>query len=220
MKQFILGLAIGALVTFSSQHFFSYSDILSSASTDSTAAVTTPACDTKTVVALSSPQEQYTPAASKPSIEKIQTATNDTSSELESLREKVTRYEQLHELEKLAQPGKAEAIAGLARREFEQETIDNSWSSQYQNQLSYFFRSDDQLHDVVPQSIECRSSRCRISIAVASQQHFNQVSNLLIKRITSGDHNGITPKVLVSPEMEQGTLQLYVARDTQVSLIP
>lgn len=223
MKQFIVGLAIGALTVFSIQHYFSHPEIPTSPSVNLIAAVTTASAENKTSPTLIAPsrlQEECTPVASKTIVEKTKPEIAEASKELESLRAQLQMHEQRREFAKLTEPGKAEALVASSRKEFEQEAIDTRWANQYQNQLSNFFRTDDQLNDVVPQSIECRSSRCRISIAVGSQQQFNQVASKLINTITSGKHSDITAKALVSPDMEEGVLQLYVARDQQVNLIP
>ena len=99
---------------------------------------------------------------------------------------------------------------------FANETIDSSWANNYQHELEAFFKNS--FTEVFPQYIECRSNRCKVTIPVADQGKFSQLSQELTQVILN-NKNGIAKKIVIEPTENDGTLNFYLARNDEVNFL-
>lgn len=98
---------------------------------------------------------------------------------------------------------------------FAVEEIDTAWASKNQLQLESFFK--DSFTDIFPQYIECRSTRCRITIPVADQKKMSVLSEKLMQGIFHNE-KGIARNIVIEPNTNDGTLNFYLARNDEVNL--
>jgi hypothetical protein len=105
-------------------------------------------------------------------------------------------------------------IAAL-KTNFASEEVDNSWASTNQHQLETFFK--ESFTDLLPQYIECRSTRCRITVPVADQKKISALSETLMQGIFQNE-KGIAKKIVIEPSTNDGTLNFYLARNDEVNL--
>jgi len=98
---------------------------------------------------------------------------------------------------------------------FAGEVVDNAWASKNQLQLESFFK--DSFTDIYPQYIECRSTRCRITIPVADQKKMSVLSEKLMQGILHNE-KGIARNIVIEPNTNDGTLNFFLARNDEVNL--
>lgn len=108
-----------------------------------------------------------------------------------------------------------DSIAEL-KTNFANEPMDSAWADIHQRELEAFFKKS--LPDVYPQYIECRSKRCKLTIAVADQEKFSELSQELTQSVL-GNKDGIPKKIVIVPSEDDGTLNFYLARDDHVSFL-
>lgn len=105
-------------------------------------------------------------------------------------------------------------IAAL-KTNFASEEVDNSWASMNQRQLETFFK--ESFTDLLPQYIECRSTRCRITVPVPDQKKYSALSETLMQGIFNNE-KGIAKKIVIEQSTNDGTLNFYLARNDEVNL--
>lgn len=110
---------------------------------------------------------------------------------------------------------KDNAITAL-KTSFDNEIIDSSWANIYQHELEDFLKKS--FTDVIPQYIECRSKRCKITVPVSDQQRFSELSQELIQKILN-NKDGISKKIMIEPTENDGTLSFYLTRNDEVSFL-
>ncbi len=108
-----------------------------------------------------------------------------------------------------------DSIAAL-NNSFANEPMDGAWADIHQLELESFFKKS--LPDVYPQYIECRSKRCKLTIAVADQKKFGEISQELTRSVLD-NKDGIPKKIVIAPSENDGTLNFYLARDDDVSFL-
>lgn len=86
-------------------------------------------------------------------------------------------------------------ISTYARNTFEKEPVDSAWASDHQLSLDHFFRTDTELQSIIPQSIECKTSICKISITASEDNERNKISSHLLNALRNNKSN-IPVKVL------------------------
>jgi hypothetical protein len=106
-------------------------------------------------------------------------------------------------------------IAAL-KKNFVNEEVDSSWASMNQRQLETFFK--ESFTDVLPQYIECRSTRCRITVPVSDQKKVAELAQTLMQGIFNNE-KGIAKKIAIEPTANDGTLNFYLARNDEVNLL-
>lgn len=86
-------------------------------------------------------------------------------------------------------------ISTYARNTFEKEPVDPAWASDHQLSLDHFFRTDTELQSIIPQSIECKTSICKISITASEDNERNKISSHILNSLRNNKSN-IPVKVL------------------------
>ncbi|GGY61053.1 hypothetical protein GCM10011613_00500 [Cellvibrio zantedeschiae] len=102
------------------------------------------------------------------------------------------------------------------KNNFANESVDSSWANPYQHQLENFFT--ESFADIHPQYIECRSTRCRITIPASDQKKSSELSQTLTQGIFN-NNAGITKKIFIEPTTNDGTLNFYLARNDNINLL-
>lgn len=99
-------------------------------------------------------------------------------------------------------------------QQFDQEPVTYEWAYQKQDQVLSAFEDSEVLNAVAPQAIECKTRQCKVSIAVASQQQANQLSNTFTRELTTpGSAHNFTSASYFFDE-EQGELVFYLADES------
>lgn len=99
---------------------------------------------------------------------------------------------------------------------FNNEPVDASWATENQRQLESFFKKS--FTNVYPQYIECRSQRCRITIPVFDHKQVSELSQTIMQGIFKNE-DGIAKKIIIEPTTNDGTLNFYLAKNDEVSLL-
>lgn len=131
----------------------------------------------------------------------------------EALAKQASMQEQFQEFNNAFANGR-NPIATL-KTNFASEQVDDSWANTNQRQLESFFK--ESFTDLFPQYIECRSTRCRITLPVADQKKFSELSTTLMQGVFN-NKDGIAKKIVIEPSTHDGTLNFYLARNEDVNL--
>jgi hypothetical protein len=103
-------------------------------------------------------------------------------------------------------------------KKFAAEAVDIEWSYDYAEKIQQLFRSSDDLSRIYPETIQCKTSRCKINIPASSTEQANRISEVFMRAITNTD-SAINSSVLVTAHDDvHGTISLYVARGGDVIL--
>jgi len=105
-----------------------------------------------------------------------------------------------------------------AKSYFEREPVDNLWAPEYQLKLDNFFRHSPSLTELVPQQIDCRSLRCRVSIVAVSPEQSNQFSQIIMDSVLANDA-GISKKLMLEHDNTAGLLNVYLVRADSVNFL-
>ncbi|PUA27336.1 MAG: hypothetical protein B0W54_12145 [Cellvibrio sp. 79] len=101
---------------------------------------------------------------------------------------------------------------------FEAETVDGQWATDYESRLYNLFESDALAGKVVPQSVVCKSRRCQIKVAVADIDQANQTMESFSKALNDNQLAIDKSMVVSAPDLTEGVVSLYVARDGNVKI--
>lgn len=101
---------------------------------------------------------------------------------------------------------------------FETETVDGQWATDYEARLNNLFESDALAGKVVPQSVVCKSKRCQIKVAVADIDQANQTMESFSKALNDNQLSIDKSMVVSAPDLTEGIVNLYVARDASVKI--
>lgn len=94
---------------------------------------------------------------------------------------------------------------------FLHETIDQEWASPYQSNLENLIRNDDLLRNNLPDTIECRSTSCLMSIRYYSAEEREKITEQLLTVIAKNNH-GIHPDTVISPNEYTQSLDIIFKR--------
>jgi hypothetical protein len=100
-------------------------------------------------------------------------------------------------------------ISSYAPDTFKNEPVDSYWASDYQLMLDNYFRNEPELNNLIPQSIECKTSLCKISFAITDAQEQNSVSMQFLS-VLKNNKNKIPVQVLFGNNPE--ALDIYIPR--------
>lgn len=109
-------------------------------------------------------------------------------------------------------------VSKTTRQNFEREPIDSAWASDFQLKLSNYFKNDPAFSEFTTQSIECRTHRCRISIAVTDTQQIHQISQDVLSNILINKEE-IPKKIIFEQDPSQASLNVYLAKNEDQSLV-
>ncbi|HEY8940425.1 MAG TPA: hypothetical protein VIM59_09555 [Cellvibrio sp.] len=101
---------------------------------------------------------------------------------------------------------------------FESETVDGQWATDYESRLYNLFESDALAGKVVPQSVVCKSKRCQIKVAVADIDQVNQTMESFSRALNDNQLALDKSMVVSAPDLTEGIVNLYVARDASVKI--
>lgn len=101
---------------------------------------------------------------------------------------------------------------------FEAETVDGQWAPDYESRLHNLFESDALAGKVVPQSVVCKSRRCQIKVAVVDIDQANQTMESFSKALNDNQLAIDKSMVVSAPDLTEGVVNLYVARDASVKI--
>lgn len=101
---------------------------------------------------------------------------------------------------------------------FEAETVDGQWATDYESRLYNLFESDALAGKVVPQSVVCKSRRCQIKVAVVDIDQANQTMESFSKALNDNQLAIDKSMVVSAPDLAEGVVSLYVARDGSVKI--
>lgn len=101
---------------------------------------------------------------------------------------------------------------------FDAEVVDTQWASDYESRLYSLFGSDGLSGSVVPQSIACKSRRCQIKVAIGDIEHANQVMQSFSAAINNNQLSIDKSMVVSAPDVNEGVVSLYLARDVNVKI--
>ncbi len=101
---------------------------------------------------------------------------------------------------------------------FETETVDSQWAIDYESRLYSLLESDALSGSIVPQSIVCKSRRCQIKVAISDIEQANQVMQSFSEAINNNQLSIDKSMVVSAPDVSEGVVSLYVARDANVKI--
>jgi hypothetical protein len=124
---------------------------------------------------------------------------------------------ELNDIEKLVNGSSSLAISESIQKSFDKEDIDYEWARNYENNITDFFRANDQLVNYLPELIECRSERCKVVVSLANKDDMDRVAELIVKKLENNKFN-INSKALVERNINKGTLEIFMAKNNEVKL--
>lgn len=99
-------------------------------------------------------------------------------------------------------------------QQFDQEPVEYEWAYQKQDLLLSAFEENAVLSSVSPQTVECKTRQCKVSIAVASQQQANQLSKTFTRELTASDSAHKFTSVSYFFNEKKGELVFYLADES------
>lgn len=113
--------------------------------------------------------------------------------------------------------GDANKIAELASNTFENEAVDIDWSSEQQKNIEDLIRNSKETYDIAPTSIECRSSRCKITISGSNTEQAMHAFQS-IQAATKNGEAGLPNEVMFTNNAKSAAFEFYVPRDESVNM--
>jgi hypothetical protein len=101
---------------------------------------------------------------------------------------------------------------------FETETVDSQWAAGYESKLYSLLESDALAGNIAAQSIVCKSRRCQIKVAISDIEQANQVMQSFSEAINNNQLAIDKSMVVSAPDVSEGVVNLYVARDASVKI--
>jgi hypothetical protein len=117
-------------------------------------------------------------------------------------------------LQNVSSTGYVNDLAG----KFDAEAVDSQWAPDYEARLNTLLESDSVSNNFAPQSVICKSRRCQIKVAITSIEQANQVMETFSTAINNNQLAIDKSMVVSAPDMEEGVVSLYVARDADVKI--
>jgi hypothetical protein len=138
---------------------------------------------------------------------------NDVSAAVAS-SERVREFS--HYLQVLAE--KDSSLLQDMEKKFTEEPINTEWSDTHAEKLQLLFRTDTSLSRIYPETIQCKSDRCKISIPVSSTDEANTISETFMKALND-KHSSINNSVVITTQDDaKAMMNLYVARNAEINL--
>lgn len=104
-------------------------------------------------------------------------------------------------------------VKDLAEK-FEAEIVDSQWATDYESRLYSLLESGN----IVPQSIMCKSRRCQIKVVIGDIEQANQVMQSFSEAINNNQLSIDKSMVVSAPDVNEGVVSLYLARDVNVKI--
>lgn len=101
---------------------------------------------------------------------------------------------------------------------FETEAVDSQWAADYESRLYRLLESDALAGSVTAQSIVCKSRRCQIKVAISDIEQANKIMESFSQAVNSNQLSIDKSMVVSAPDMSEGVVSLYVARDASVKI--
>ena len=117
-------------------------------------------------------------------------------------------------LQNVSSAGYVKDLAG----KFDAEAVDSQWATDYEARLNTLLESDSVSNSFLPQSVICKSRRCQIKVAITSIEQANQVMETFSAAINNNELAIDKSMVVSAPDMDEGVVSLYVARDADVKI--
>ncbi len=117
-------------------------------------------------------------------------------------------------LQNVSSTGYVKDLAG----KFDAEAVDSQWATDYEARLNILLESDSVSNSFLPQSVICKSRRCQIKVAITSIEQANQVMETFSAAINNNQLAIDKSMVVSAPDMDEGVVSLYVARDADVKI--
>lgn len=108
-------------------------------------------------------------------------------------------------------------ISTAVENKFYQEEVDEEWANDKESYLSNRFESDEELKDVHPLEITCRSENCKIVLSIESQENISSISHRLSNAPIDSDREGAM--VYAFPDSSTNRLVVYVSKKSGMDMI-
>lgn len=198
MKNFLFGFTSGAIITFViiNLYFLSESNIVIDNKLTSSP---------KTDEVLDSPEVVYQKEIKKDQpLEK--NLKNNNEDKKDNLVEEITNFQTF------VRDIPNSEILTYAPNTFKNEPVDANWASSYQLTLDEYFRNEPQLSSLIPQTIECKTSICKISFAITDNNEQIAASTKFLN-VLKTNKNNIPVQVLFGNSPE--ALDIYIPRSNK-----
>lgn len=107
-------------------------------------------------------------------------------------------------IQKIQEAGSLESFNTQLEQEFEAEEVDYEWAAEQETKLSELVYSSNDLEQYAIDSIECKSSRCKINLPATDTTQANEISERFIQTIASDGELAKNIRVIVSPDGKGG----------------
>lgn len=108
--------------------------------------------------------------------------------------------------------------ADLAEQ-FSQEPIDSDWALQHESKLHDFINSQEKLRNITPESITCRTEKCRIRVPIANLSEANETAMTLVNSLNANNDISSARRALSAIDTKQGIVDIYIAKNAEVNLL-
>ncbi|WP_075185015.1 hypothetical protein [Teredinibacter haidensis] len=95
-------------------------------------------------------------------------------------------------------------------RKFSAEEKDASWSIEAEDEISSMFYNEEALGEFALQGVECRSTQCRVDVAISDLRQANAIIEVLSNSFSkTGDYR----ELVAAPNHIVGSSAIFVSRD-------
>lgn len=124
---------------------------------------------------------------------------------------------ELKEIEDFTRLNKQSDFSSAVDSVFKSENVDASWANESEANIQRFFRDTPEILNYPPDLIECRTTRCKVSLVIADKEKMVDVSQIVLEEIDKNSYE-LTKKVMVTMNRETGSLFFYIAKDESIKL--
>lgn len=104
------------------------------------------------------------------------------------------------------------AINNDLRTKFEAEPVDYAWAGGHEARLDRLFDDDKELSEFVPEKINCKSTKCRVTIPISSYHEANQAMKTITAALATNSNEFKGAMVMAIPTPSTGFVDFYIAR--------
>jgi hypothetical protein len=136
----------------------------------------------------------------------------------EYLRAALAAYDDAHNFSALLTNHSWLDLTEKAKTQFKDEQIDSNWASEYSLKLDNYFLNSPELSSLYYQGIECRSTRCLVSVSLSSPEELSSVTEKISTSIRKNSA-GIPQKILFTESSNSYSLEFFLVRTDEDALI-
>ena len=106
-----------------------------------------------------------------------------------------------------------EEFSTVLANDFYDEIIDFEWARNKENYIFSLFTNDTSLADYSLNQVECRSSRCKLTLLVADNEQANTIVSHLSTAIKNANPGSEAPMLVADLDLENNSTNIFLMRE-------